>query len=77
MKMPKHISEPTDQSRLVYLNHQYNQVRKMCTGYENMLLARGAMLTAPCFICGYNGEKYFDPEVHPCAARHHKFYKEE
>jgi hypothetical protein len=24
-----------------------------------------------CFICGYNGEKYFQPSTHKCAERYH------
>lgn len=26
---------------------------------------------APCYLCGYNGSGYFQPETHPCAARYH------
>lgn len=26
---------------------------------------------APCFICGYNGANYYQPEAHPCALRYH------
>lgn len=36
--------------------------------------ARGDMLTAPCFNCGYNGPGYFQPETHACASKHHKLY---
>jgi hypothetical protein len=32
----------------------------------------GVMDHAPCFYCGYNGEGYYQPDKHPCAARHHK-----
>lgn len=38
--------------------------------YEDMLFASGAMETAPCFKCGYNGSGYFQPDKHPCAAWH-------
>lgn len=27
--------------------------------------------SAPCFICGYNGGGYFQPETHSCAERYH------
>jgi len=40
--------------------------------YEDMLFARGAMDEAPCFCCGYNGPGYYQPDTHPCAARHHR-----
>jgi hypothetical protein len=39
---------------------------------ENMLLKLGAMRKAPCFICGYNGPGYFQPDHHACAERHHQ-----
>jgi hypothetical protein len=42
---------------------------------ENRLFALGEMEYAPCFVCGYNGEGYFQPEKHPCAERHHKLFK--
>ena len=43
------------------------QVEKML----DRLFERGEMALAPCFACGYNGPNYFQPDVHPCAARHH------
>lgn len=43
---------------------------------EKLLFQRGAMLQAPCFICGYQKGGYFQPEQHPCATRHHRYYKE-
>jgi hypothetical protein len=27
---------------------------------------------APCYICGYNGPGYFQPETHPCAKEFHE-----
>jgi hypothetical protein len=38
--------------------------------------ASGRMLKAPCFVCGYNGEGYFQPEKHICAEQHHALWKE-
>jgi Cys-tRNA synthase (O-phospho-L-seryl-tRNA:Cys-tRNA synthase) len=26
---------------------------------------------APCYVCGYNSHDYYQPSVHPCAARYH------
>ena len=26
---------------------------------------------APCYLCGYNGRGYYQPETHPCAAKYH------
>jgi hypothetical protein len=39
---------------------------------EDMLFTLGAMNKPPCFLCGYNGPGYYQPEHHPCADRHHK-----
>ncbi len=27
---------------------------------------------APCYICGYNGPNYYQPEVHDCAGLYHE-----
>lgn len=32
---------------------------------------------APCFICGYNGPGYYQPEQHPCAALYHEAMEEQ
>ena len=26
----------------------------------------------PCYLCGYNGPDYFQPDTHPCARFHHE-----
>lgn len=38
---------------------------------QDRLFMRGEMALAPCFVCGYNGPNYYQPDAHPCAARHH------
>lgn len=43
--------------------------------YEALLFARGAMLQAPRFKCGYNGPGYLQPKQHACAQQHHDLYK--
>jgi hypothetical protein len=43
--------------------------------YETLLFKKGAMLDAPCFVCGYNGPGYFNSDIHPCANKHHKYWK--
>lgn len=48
---------------------------KKMDAIEDTAFARGGMLKAPCFKCGYNGEKYFYPDVHKCAEKHHRLYK--
>lgn len=45
--------------------------------YEKRLFAMGAMSHAPCFKCGYNGQNYYHPDVHPCAKEHHALLKGE
>lgn len=37
---------------------------------EDLLFNMGMMDTPPCFCCGYNGAGYYQPDKHPCAARH-------
>lgn len=32
---------------------------------------RARFRKAPCYLCGYNGVGYFQPETHPCAALYH------
>jgi hypothetical protein len=27
--------------------------------------------SAPCYLCGYGGEGYFQPTTHPCASAYH------
>lgn len=49
-------------------------LRARLAATENVALALGAMNHPPCFICGYNGPSYYQPEVHLCAERHHKYY---
>jgi len=44
--------------------------------YENLLFTLGAMNNPPCFCCGYNGEGYYKPDKHPCAAKHHAVLQE-
>ena len=40
---------------------------------KELLFERGAMESAPCFACGYNGPGYYQPSSHPCAERHHHY----
>lgn len=35
-------------------------------------LERKRFERAPCYLCGYNGEGYYQPGNHPCAARYHR-----
>lgn len=32
---------------------------------------------APCYICGYNGPGYYNPDNHPCAAKYHATHSKE
>lgn len=43
---------------------------------QDLLFAKGAMNSAPCFCCGYKGEGYFQTDKHPCAARHHALFNQ-
>lgn len=31
---------------------------------------------APCYLCGYNGEMYYQPTKHPCAKFYHRHVEE-
>jgi len=44
---------------------------------ENRLFKLGEMENPPCFICGYNGQNYYQPSVHKCAERHHALAKKD
>ena len=35
---------------------------------ERLIFDAGLWRTAPCCLCGYNGQGYFQPETHACAA---------
>ena len=50
------------------------QLRIHSWNLEDKLFRLGAMNEPPCFICGYNGQGYYQPDQHPCAERHHKLY---
>lgn len=52
------------------------ELKKKIKRFENMLFERGAMAESPCFICGYNGPGYYNPNNHPCAKRHHQLFDE-
>jgi hypothetical protein len=54
---------------------EIKELKGQKTRLENMLFALGKMNESPCFVCGYNGEDYYQPEKHRCAARHHKLCK--
>lgn len=49
-----------------------DQIRKL----EDRLIELGEFENAPCFICGYNGDGYYQPDKHKCAKRYHKIFKE-
>lgn len=49
-------------------------LRKEIVRLENLLFASGLMLKSPCFLCGYNGPGYYQPNIHSCANRHHENY---
>ncbi len=38
---------------------------------------RARFRKAPCYLCGYNGAGYFQPETHPCAALYHAAQRQE
>ena len=51
------------------------EVTRSSRELEDKLFEMGVMNEAPCFICGYNGEGFYQPDKHKCAERHHKIYR--
>lgn len=51
---------------------QVAEIEKDRDRYRDLCFKAGLMGEAPCFACGYNGEGYFQPDRHPCAAHHHR-----
>jgi len=45
--------------------------RRMRAEGEVDRLDRRQFEQAPCYLCGYNGEGYYQPKTHPCAVRYH------
>ena len=57
------------------MERKVQRLEAMVRFLEDLLIERGAMEDAPCFICGYDGPGYYQPDKHRCAARHHKLWK--
>ena len=52
---------------------ELREIAERVESYVDKLFSLGAMEEAPCFVCGYNGPGYYQPNKHPCAERHHRF----
>ena len=63
------VVQKDDYERLVA---EHDALAKRVEELEDRLFAAGAMEQAPCFCCGYNGPRYYQPDTHPCAKRHHE-----
>lgn len=79
IKLPQRIRtrEESSQLRLKLLSQEAKRLKGEKKRLENRLFKLGAMNEAPCFVCGYEGEGYFNPSRHKCAGRHHRLYEEE
>ena len=55
-----------------HLRTELEQVKAERDRYIDMLMAHGEMNNPPCFVCGYNGSGYYQPNIHKCAEKHHK-----
>jgi hypothetical protein len=51
---------------------QIKRLRERLANWQSWMLNAGAMNEPPCFICGYNGEGYYNESKHPCATLHHE-----
>ncbi|MCA3182399.1 MAG: hypothetical protein INH13_02040, partial [Cupriavidus sp.] len=38
---------------------------------ERLQIDKAKFERAPCYLCGYNGRGYYQPDTHPCAAKYH------
>lgn len=54
-----------------YYGAQLAALRAEIERLTTRLFDRGEMDKPPCFVCGYNGAGYYNPDTHPCAAKHH------
>ena len=45
--------------------------RLVAVGLVKRANVRKAFAEAPCFVCGYNGQGYFNSDTHSCAAMYH------
>lgn len=44
------------------------QVERL-SAWQTSVLRRRGLSDAPCDVCGYNGEGYYQPSTHSCASR--------
>lgn len=59
------------ENEIAYWKEESERLSKRVTELEDLLFKRGEMFNPPCFVCGYNGPDYYQPDKHPCAKRHH------
>ena len=60
------------ESAVQYANKVEAELSACKERVREKLFKYGEMKKAPCFVCGYNGQNYYSPSVHPCAERHHR-----
>lgn len=58
------LSRKAERAKVAELEAKINKLETIC-------FTLGAMDHAPCFVCGYSGEGYYQPGKHKCAKRHH------
>jgi hypothetical protein len=65
------MSECDCEGRAWQWKSERDKLRADLAAARALLFKRGQMTKPPCFVCGYNGEGYYNPTKHPCAAHHH------
>lgn len=69
------ISFGTMRAILAHIDEQAAEIERLRA--ENKRLRDGLPMhpelfeEGPCYLCGYNGPGYYQPQTHPCAARYH------
>lgn len=62
----------SDLARLAKSNAELRaEVERLRAQIEAMPFNEIAFESPPCYLCGYNGPRYYQPDTHPCAAKYH------
>ncbi len=64
------MSENPITKRMRWLESENKRLACENRKFRQAAFRAGAMNEPPCFCCGYNGEGYFNPDMHPCAKEH-------
>ena len=63
--------ESIDKHRAALLDWEANQPAPQQPAVVDGAVDKARFKRAPCYLCGYNGPGYYQPDTHPCAAKYH------